>query len=149
AVGDRRLAAVAVEAVALPLPGGDVERVRLGRVHDDVNHAGLVIDVVDLLPGLAAVGGLEQAALRVGAVEAAQRADVDGVRVLGVDHNLADLEGLLEAHVLPGLAAVGGLVDAVAPGNRVARVGLAGADPDDVLVGGGDADVADGDGGLL
>src|SRR5262249_38546954 len=38
---------------------------------------------------------------------------------------------------------------AVAVGHRVARVGLAGADPDDVAVGRGDADVADGDGGLV
>src|SRR5690606_21524899 len=49
----------------------------------------------------------------------------------------------------PGLAAVGGLVDAVAVRDGVARVRLAGADPDDVAVGGGDADGADGDGVLL
>src|SRR5207237_8101015 len=60
-----------------------------------------------------------------------------------------DLVGLLEAHVLPGLAAVGGLVDPVAVGDGVARVVLAGADPDDVAVGRCHADVADGDGGLV
>src|SRR5262249_14375719 len=69
------------------------------------------------------------------------------VRVGGVNEDLADLEGLVQAHVLPGLAAVDRFVDAVAVGDGVARVGLAGADPDDVAVGGGDADVADGDGG--
>ena len=47
-----------------------------------VDDAGLVVDVEDLLPGLAAVGGLEQAALLVGAVEPAEGADVDDVRVL-------------------------------------------------------------------
>ena len=52
--------------------------------------------------------------------------------VLRMDDDLADLERLLQAHVLPGLAAVGGLVDAVAVGDGVARVVLAGADPDDV-----------------
>ena len=56
---------------------------------------------------------------------------------------------LLEAHVLPGLAAVGGLVDAVAVGDGVARIVLAGADPDDVAFGRGDGDVADGDGGFV
>src|SRR5438105_2547298 len=66
-----------------------------------------------------------------------------------MDDDLADLEGLLEAHVLPSLAAVGRFVDAVAVGDRVARVRLSGADPDDVLVRRGDADIADGDGALL
>src|SRR5438876_2178445 len=65
-----------------------------------------------------------------------------------MNDDFADLEGLLEAHVLPGLAAVGTLVDAVAVRNRVARVILARTDPDDVFVRGGDADVADGDGRL-
>ena len=58
----------------------------------------------------------------------------------------ADLEGLVKAHVLPGLAAVGRLVHAVAVGHGVARVVLAGADPDDVAIRRRHADVADGHG---
>ena len=118
----------------------------IGRVHVDVDDAGLVVEEEDLLPGLAAVGGLEQAAFLVGAVEPAQGADVDDVGIFRMDGDAADLEGLLQAHVLPGLAAVGGLVNAVAVGDGVAWVVLAGADPDDVAVGGSHADRADGDG---
>src|SRR5262249_42458733 len=108
--------------------------------------AGLLVDVEDLLPVLAAVGRLENAAVLAVAVQPAERADVDDVRVLGVNGDAADLEGLRQTHVLPSLAAVGGLVDAVAVGDGVARVVLAGPDPDDVPVRLGDGDVADGNG---
>src|SRR5207245_991273 len=96
----------------------------------------------DLVPRLAAVGRLVEAAVRTIAVEPTQGADVDDVRVSGVDCDPADLEGLLEPHVGPRLAAVGRLVDAVAIGDGIAWVALAGADPDDVAVRGGDANVA-------
>src|SRR5262249_60415601 len=52
------------------------------------------------------------------------------------------------APVLPFLPAVGGLVDAVAVADGVARVGLAGADPDDAPVRRGHRHVADRHGGL-
>src|SRR5262249_17673758 len=131
------------------VPAGDEQDVGVGRVHGDVDDAGPLVDVEDLPPALAAVGGLVEAALLAGAVEPAQRPDVDDVRVGRVDDDTADLEALFQAHVLPGLAAVGGLVDAVAVAHRVARVVLAGADPDDAGVGRGHGDVADADGGLL
>ncbi len=149
AVGRRRLAAVAVEAVALALPGGDQQRLGVRGVHANVDDAGLVVEVPDSFPGLAAVDGLVQAALLAGAVQPAEGADVDDVGVGGMNDDLADLERLLEAHVAPGLAAVGGLVDAVAVGNRVARVVLAGADPDDIAVRRRHAHVADGHRGLV
>src|SRR5262249_7613320 len=137
-----------VEAVAAPLPQGHEQGVGVPGVHLHVDDAGVLVGVEDLGRGRAAVGGLEQAALGVGAVEPAEGADVDDVGVGGVNGDAADLESLFEAHVLPGLAAVGGLVDAVAVGDAVARVVLAGADPDDVGVGRGDGDVADGAGGF-
>src|SRR5205814_2396117 len=64
-----------------------------------VDDAGLVVHVEGLGPRLAAVGGLEQAALLAGPVHAAHRADVDDARVLRVDEDLADRVRLLEAHV--------------------------------------------------
>src|SRR5262249_32402607 len=126
-----RLTAVAVEPVAAPLPGGDEQRLGVVGVHAPLEDARLVVHAQDLLPRLAAVRRLVEAAILIVAVQPAQGADIDDVGVLGVDEDLADLERLLESHVLPGLAAVGGLVHAVAVGDRVARVVLAGADPDD------------------
>ena len=54
-----------------------------------------------------------------------------------MDDHLADLTFLFP-DVLPALAAVGGLVDAVAGGDIPADVGLARADVDDVGLGRGD-----------
>src|SRR5205807_6734310 len=94
-------------------------------------------------PGLAAVGRLVQAALLVRAPDVAEGGDIDDVGVGGVDDDAADVLRVPQAHVLPGLAAVGRFVDAVAPGDAVAGVGLAGADPDHVGVRFGDGHVAE------
>ena len=82
----------------------------------------------DLLPRLAAVDRLVEAAFRVRSPEVAHRRDVGDVRVLGVNDDAADVVGVGEAAVRPGLAAVGGLENAVAPTHRVARIALARAD---------------------
>src|SRR5689334_618260 len=65
-----------------------------------------------------------------------------------MDGNAADLEGLFQPHVFPGFAAVAGFVDAIAPGDGVARIVLAGADPDDIRITRSDGDTAEGDGRL-
>ena len=85
-----------------------------------------------LLPGLAAVGRLVEAALAAGGPERSLRGDVDDVRVARIDDDLGDVLGLLEAHVRPALAAVEAAVDAVAVADVAAADVLAGADPDDV-----------------
>ena len=140
---------VGIEPVAHSFPRRDQQRVGIARVHRDIDHAGGLVDVEDFVPVLPAVGGLEEPALLVVAPAAAHGADVDDVGILGVNDDLTDLERLLESHVLPCVAAVGALVDAVAPGDTVARVGLARADPDDVRVRGRDSDGTDGNGCLI
>src|SRR5262249_1484328 len=124
------------------------QRLGVGRVHLQVDDARVVVDGEHLGPVLAAVGRLVDAALLAGPVQPPERPDVDDVGVLRVNGEFADLESLLQPHVLPGLAAVGGLVDAVAVGDGVARVVLAGADPDDVPVRRRHGHVAYGYGGL-
>ena len=61
-----------------------------------------------------------------------------------MNQNPADLVRLLQSHVLPGAAAVGRLVNAVAIRNGVSRAVFPGSDPNDIAIGRSDADVADG-----
>ena len=118
-------------------------------MHAHVDDASVRIEVKNLVPGFAAVGRLEKPALFISSPESSQRSDINDVRILGVNENLANLVGLLESHVLPGFAPICRFVDAVAIGRRIARIGLTGSDPDDIGIARGDADVADRHGGLV
>src|SRR5579871_5680467 len=137
---------VGVVTIALPFVGGDQQGLRIGRMHGEIDDAGLIINVEDLLPGRAAVGRLEEPALLIGSIEPAKGPDVNDVGIFGMDLDAARLEGLLEPHVLPGLAPIGRFVHAVAIRNGVARIVFARSDPDNVSIGGRYANVADGDG---
>ena len=139
ALPERAAGAAALQEVrpAHPLPARGVERAGIRRVHRHVHEPRLVADELDELPGLAAVGGLVEPPLGVGVPDGAQRRDIHGVRVGGVHHDAADRLGLLQAHRLPGEAAVGALEDSLAGRERIARVGLAGAGPDLVGIGWG------------
>ena len=86
----------------------------------------------DQLPGLAAVGGAIDAALRVGGEGIAQGGDVDDVGIRGMDADGGDLADVAQADEGPGLAGVGGLVDAAADGDVAADFGGAGAGVDHV-----------------
>ncbi len=121
-------------------------RVRVARVREvdvQVRAAGVLVDVEDLLPARAAVRRLEDAALLVRAPLAAERADQRDVRIARVHHDPLDPLRALEAEVRPRRAAVGRAPDAEAVADRVARVALARAEPDDVRVRRRDGDRAD------
>ena len=100
-------------------------------------------------PGLAAVGGLVQAALAAALPERARGRDVHDVGIARVHHDARDVLGELEAHVAEGASAVFALIDAVAVGDAALVVVLAGADPDDGGVLGVDGDPADGVGAVV
>ncbi len=127
-------ATAAVEAPRLPPPlvRRREQGIGAGRVHHDVDEAGVVVDELRVRPGLAAIAGLVEAAFRVGPEEVPDRGDVDDVRILGVDDHAADRLGFLQADILEGLAGVGGLVDPGAERRALAVVGLPGADIQDV-----------------
>ncbi len=110
------------------------QSVRVFGVHLNVDNPRLVIDKQDSIPGLAAIGRLVQTTFVTRAPQAPQRADVNDVRVLRMDGDPTDLKRLFESHVLPGLATIGRLVDAVSPRRAVAWIRFAGANPHDVRV---------------
>ncbi len=105
-------------------------RIRVRRIERDVDDACPVGHELHQLPGRASIFGLIESAFWVGAPRRTQRGDVDDVRVRRMNDDAADGLGLLEAHRLPGQAAVRRLVDAAPWRDRVARVRLAGAGPD-------------------
>ena len=98
---------------------------------------------------LAAIEGTEDAAFFVGAVGVAEGRDEEAVGVAGVESNVGNLLGVEQADVCPGFAAVGGFVNAVADREVGAHEAFAGADIDDVRVGGRHGNGSDGTGGLL
>src|SRR5690606_31571653 len=104
----RAAGAAAVEAPgrAPALVGGRVDYLVVGRVHDELGRAGVLVHEEDVNPGEAAVGRLEHAAFLARAPETAERRHVDGVVVDRVHDDAGNVPALAEAHVRPGLAAV-------------------------------------------
>jgi hypothetical protein len=62
-------AAVVAPAITAALKRSRVDDLRVRGVEDDVVEARVLVDVLEVLPGLAAVDGLEQAALGIGSEE--------------------------------------------------------------------------------
>src|SRR6266702_2017785 len=125
-------------------PERRVDHVRVGRIEHQVSDSGRIAAKQHLVPRLAAVGRLVDAALGIGAVGVALRADVHDLGILEMHPHARDLLRLGEADERPGLAAVGGLPHAVAVRDVAADRVLAGADVDDVGVRLAHADRADG-----
>src|SRR5581483_3092376 len=108
--------------------------------------AGPIALVEHLLPGLASVHRAVDAAFLVRPPGVAERGHVDDVRIPGVDHDVADVARIGEADVLPGVPAIGGTIDAIAVGDVASDRRFARPDVDDVWIGLGDRDGADGRG---
>jgi hypothetical protein len=139
-------AAIEVVGIAAHLPEAGVEHARIGRVHGEIDRAGVGTAREDLLPGGAAVGGAIDAAHFVRPPEMAERGDVHDVGILGMDAHRADGLAILQPDIAPRLAAVDGFVDAVAVGGIAAHAGFAHAHVDHVGVGIGHRDGAHGTG---
>ena len=111
---------------------GGVQDVRIAIIDRQVDRAAGVVDEQFLLPGMSAVGRLEDAAFLIGCAQVAERGYPDDVGIGGVDDDAGDVLGVAQTHVGPGIAAVGGLVDAVAPVGAAGERIIAGAHPDHV-----------------
>ena len=83
-------------------------------VHRDDASAGLLVDEQGLLPGLAAVGGLEDPALPVRPERRAERRQPHDVGIGRMNDDFANLTGVREPHELPGPARILRAVDAAA-----------------------------------
>ncbi len=127
------------------IPHGGVDGLGILRGHGQHAASGRAVCAGQHLPpGLSAIAGLVNAALVVVVPQVSCGTRVDDVAVFGIDQNLRDVFGILEAGVLPVFAAVDGFVDAVADRHAVAHPAFPSARPYDLRVGGIDGHRADG-----
>jgi hypothetical protein len=117
------------------LPQRSEENVGIAWIKSDIDAARVLVLVEDLVPGLAAVEGAENAAFRVRAVGMAERGDERDIRITRIDDDFADGAGVAQADVLPGFAAVQCLVDAVALRDVAAEAGFTRSDVQNVWIG--------------
>ena len=99
--------------------------------------------VDDFLPGLAAVGGTEKAALFVRTVGMAEHGGENSIGIARIDGQRGDLLAVAQAEMSPGLSGVGRFVDSVANGEVGAMQAFAAGDINNVGIGGSDGDGAD------
>ncbi len=124
------------------LPHRGEERLRIGRIHHDIDGAGVLVHEQDALPCSSAVECPKYAALGLRAIAVPQRRDIYEIGVGRVDRDAGNASRVLEAHVCPRLPAIHRLEDAVADGDVAPDERLAGANPDDVRLGWSDRDCA-------
>ena len=80
---------------------GRIEHIRIPGIHEHFVDPGVIADVENAAPALAAIGGLIKPPVAPGTPERPLGRDIDGVGIAGIDHDHADVLGLLQSHVLP------------------------------------------------
>ena len=142
-------AAIERPGSAIALPHGGEKNVRIVGIKNDVNAAGAIVEIENFFPVLSAVARAENAAFGVRAIGMTESGDEYNVWIRGMDDEFADVPGVLQADIGPGLPGVIRTIDAVAEGNVSADAGFAGSHVNDIGIGIGDRDAADGRGGLF
>src|SRR5437016_7665710 len=98
-----RPAAGAAPCVNLDLPHPCKKDSRVVGIHAHVGAARVLVDEEHFIPGLSAVCGAEDAALRLRPVGVAQRARQHDVWIARVDFHAADTAYLIQSNQRPGL----------------------------------------------
>ena len=102
------------------IPESRVHDLRIRRIDHHLDGTDVLVLVEHLLPRLAAIDRLEDAALGTRRVQMPDRRHEHDVRILRVHRDSADVLRVVEPDVRPCLASVGRLVHAVAEASRVA-----------------------------
>src|SRR5581483_592465 len=116
------------------LPQRSEHDVRMMRVESKIDRPRITVTVQDSLPSLAAISCSKDSALLIGAKRMAERGDQHDLRVAGIHDDGADLPGVVQTHMLPGLARINRLVDAIAVGDVASRASLTGPHIENVVV---------------
>src|SRR5262245_2932265 len=139
-----RSAALQAVGRAFHPPRRRINDARIVRVESQFERADFVVDEENLFPGEAAVTAAKDAALLVGAVQVAQRRDVEEVWILRMHADARNVVGIAQADGFPGLAGIGRFPHAAAVGHVAAHGLLAAAGIDDIGIRLADGDGADG-----
>ena len=143
-------AAGAIElVVVLPrpfarFPQGCVDNVRVGGIDRYVGAAGALILRDDSLPRPAAIGRTINPSLIIGPIRMPEHGCENTVGIAGIYGKRGNLLRIIKAEMGPGLAGIDGFVNAVANGEIGANQPFAAADVDDIRVGRGNCDRANG-----
>ena len=131
------------------LPHAGKQDLRIVGIHHNVRSPRVFVHEQDVLPCLTPVRGAKHAALLLRTVEVPHRGGEDDVGIVGVDDDPSDAARAFQAQVRPCLAAVCGLVDAVADGDVAADERLSRTHPHDVGIHGVDRNGPYGSGRLV
>src|SRR5258707_13154103 len=104
-------------------------------IEGKIDAAAVLIFIEHLAPALAAIGGAEDAALRVGTERMAQRGHKRDVGIFRIHNDAADGLRVAKPAVRPHLAGVDLLVNAIAAADVAAIAGLACAPLADIMIG--------------
>ena len=125
------------------LPERRVERLRIFGVHDKIGYASRIVPVKNFSPALAAVGRLENPALRAGPKDVPLSAHVNDVGIRRMHAHSRDLARLGQPERDPCLSRVSGAPHSVPVRYIAANRIFARAHIDDVRIGLADSDRAD------
>ena len=142
-------AAVQHPRCAIALPHGREKHVWIVRIENDINAAGTIVKIKNLFPIFSAIARAKNSALGIGSVGVAQRGYKNDVWIRRMHDQLADVPRIFQPDIRPGLAAVVRTIDAIAKGNISADAGLAGAGINNIGIGFGNSNGADGRNTLL
>ena len=133
---DSRTFPAAPQLPGLPvhLPERRIKDVRVVRIHDEIDRASAVVPEQNLVPGPAAVGGPEDAAVGTRAERMSESSHESPLRVGRVHPDPADRLGVLQTDVTPVPPAIVGAIHTVALKHIRSQLHLAHPDVDDVRV---------------
>src|SRR5581483_797844 len=80
-----------------------VNRFRVVRIDNDVGDAGVLANLQNLVPGLAAISRFVESAIAARTPQRSLRRDVNDVRIFRIDRDAADVLRILETNIAPGL----------------------------------------------
>ncbi len=113
------------------------------RIENHIDRSGVLVFVENLVPGLAAISGAENASFRVRTKGMTERRDKNDIGIARVHDHFANRARILEANVLPGFSRVHRLPDAVTLADVAANASFAGPHINDVWIGTATAMTAD------